>query len=72
MDDIRYYKGIIKFKKLSKGSSTKTALYRCLEDGKISYKENKYIFTRHFRKGELIIAPYRICHKKRKKVKKIV
>lgn len=52
---IRYYKGEIKIERISSVSVMKTALYRVLEKG---------INTKKV--GDLIIAPIRLCWKKRK------
>ena len=49
-DVIRYYKGIYKLRRISKGSPMKTALYDCLEDNPGFWNE-----------GDQICAPYRIC-----------
>lgn len=62
---IRYYMGKIKLERLTKKSSRGTALYRILENGSYNRK-SKPKGTRIFKKGELIIAPCRICRKKRK------
>jgi len=63
MNDIRYYKGIFKLERLSKGSPMKTALYRVLEFGVVGTND---LGNRIVCPGELIIAPYRICKKLRK------
>lgn len=52
---IRYYKGLIKLERISDVSIMKTALYRVLEKGLNTKKI-----------GDLIIAPVRLCWKKRK------
>ena len=51
---IRYYKGKFKVKRLTGASPTKTALYIALEDAE------------NWKRGETIVIPFRLCHKKRK------
>jgi len=52
-ENIRYYKGVYKLERLSDGDVSKKALYRALEDGPTWVKD------------DLVITPYRICHRKR-------
>lgn len=50
---IRYYKGKIKCRRLTKTSSQKTALYEMLEKGKMSHK--RYCIV-----GEKVVFPVRL------------
>ena len=51
---IRYYKGIVKLERISEMSPMKTALYNVLEDGL------------HLKKDTQILAPVRLCWRKKK------
>ena len=51
---IRYYKGIVKLKRISGMSLMKTALYDVLEDGL------------HLKEGSQICAPVRLCWRDKK------
>jgi hypothetical protein len=48
---IRYYKGKYKLERLGRGDASKKAIYLALEDGE------------NWKKGDLVICPYRICHR---------
>lgn len=52
-------------KKLTNKSASGTAVYECLEDGKVG---NKDIGYRDVEKGELIHCPVRRCFKKKSKL----
>jgi len=70
MNEIRYYAGKLKVKRITSMSASKTALYEILEtmDMKVSIgnKNNSVKVLRHFEKGELITAPCRRCFINRK------
>lgn len=60
---IRYYMGRHMIKKMSKTDCLGKALYMILQNG---YVGNKKLGYRDVRKGELIIAPSRLCWKNKK------
>lgn len=71
MNEIRYYAGKVKLKRLTKMTTSKTALYEILEDVEMEInigdkKNNPTKILRGFKKGELINAPCRRCFINRK------